>query len=204
MRKSLEEIQSKHQTDMEALQQKLDDAERKKEHAESQFRGLLERVNTIKAQLGERLKEDAEEIAQARSRIEELEEQNSSMKQTYESKCSELTDTNRKMSKELSELRDRTNLSQQNWLREKDELMKQESYLQSEFEQAKEAMHNWEVLAMEERSIRENLGEKVIDLEEQLANVRDAYEKTAVERDSQAATVEGLQRALQEIQAGAS
>ncbi|KKK15143.1 Golgi matrix protein [Aspergillus ochraceoroseus] len=201
MRKSLEEIQSKHQTDMEALQQKLDDAERKKEHAESQFRGLLERVNTIKAQLGERLKEDAEEIAQARSRIEELEEQNSSMKQTYESKCSELTDTNRKMSKELSELRDRTNLSQQNWLREKDELMKQESYLQSEFEQAKEAMHNWEVLAMEERSIRENLGEKVIDLEEQLANVRDAYEKTAVERDSQAATVEGLQRALQEIQA---
>ncbi|KKK14611.1 hypothetical protein ARAM_007507 [Aspergillus rambellii] len=204
MRKSLEEIQSKHQTDMEALQQKLDDAERKKEHAESQFRGLLERVNTIKAQLGERLKEDAEEIAQARSRIEELEEQNSSMKQTYESKCSELTDTNRKMSKELSELRDRTNLSQQNWLREKDELMKQESYLQSEFEQAKEAMHNWEVLAMEERSIRENLGEKVIDLEEQLANVRDAYEKTAVERDSQAATVEGLQRALQEIQAGES
>jgi chaperonin cofactor prefoldin len=59
MRKSLEEIQSKHQTDMEALQTKLDDAESKKEHAESQFRGLLERVNTIKSQLGERLKEDA-------------------------------------------------------------------------------------------------------------------------------------------------
>jgi predicted nucleic acid-binding Zn-ribbon protein len=59
MRKSLEEIQSKHRTDMEALQTKLDDAESKKEHAESQFRGLLERVNTIKSQLGERLKEDA-------------------------------------------------------------------------------------------------------------------------------------------------
>jgi chromosome segregation ATPase len=59
MRKSLEEIQSKHRTDMQALQSKLDDAESKKEHAESQYRGLLERVNTIKAQLGERLKEDA-------------------------------------------------------------------------------------------------------------------------------------------------
>lgn len=59
MRKSLEEIQSKHTADMEALQQKLDDAENKKEQAETQFQMLLERVNTIKSQLGERLKEDA-------------------------------------------------------------------------------------------------------------------------------------------------
>lgn len=59
MRKSLEEIQSKHTADMEALQQKLDDAESKKEQAETQFQKLLERVNTIKSQLGERLKEDA-------------------------------------------------------------------------------------------------------------------------------------------------
>ncbi|KAL2840849.1 hypothetical protein BJX68DRAFT_258350 [Aspergillus pseudodeflectus] len=62
-------------------------------------------------------------------------------------------------------------------------------------------MHNWEVLAMEERSIRENLGEKVIDLEEQLASVKDSFEKASAERDSQSATVDGLQRALQEIQA---
>lgn len=59
MRKSLEEIQSKHQTDMEALQQKVDEAENKKDEAETQFQQLLERVNIIKSQLGERLKEDA-------------------------------------------------------------------------------------------------------------------------------------------------
>lgn len=58
MRKSLEEIQSKHRADMEALQQKLDDTESKKEHAETQFQKLMERVNAIKSQLGERLKED--------------------------------------------------------------------------------------------------------------------------------------------------
>ncbi|KAL3469992.1 hypothetical protein BJX99DRAFT_58923 [Aspergillus californicus] len=201
MRKSLEEIQSKHRTDMEALRSELVDAESKKEHAESQFRGLLERVNTIKSQLGERLKEDAEEISQARLRIEELEEQNSSAKEEHESKLSELSEENQQMAKELSELRGRTNLSQQNWLREKDELLEQESYLQSEFEQAKEAMHNWEILAMEERSIRENLGEKAIDLEEQLVSVKEAFERASAESESQAATVDGLQRALQEIQA---
>jgi chaperonin cofactor prefoldin len=59
MRKSLEEIQLKHQEEMEALQRQLDDSETRKEHAENQFQKLVERVNTIKSQLGERMKEDA-------------------------------------------------------------------------------------------------------------------------------------------------
>lgn len=127
------------------------------------------------------------------------------MKIELDSKSLELAERaneNEEKTKEISNLRDRTNLSQQNWLKEKDELLEQESYFQSEFEQAKEAMHNWEVLAMEERSIRESLGEKVIDLEEQLVGLKDAYEKAAGERDGQSSTVDGLQRALQEIQTG--
>ena len=55
---------------------------------------------------------------------------------------------------------------------------------------------------MEERSIRENISEKVADLEEQVASHRGNYEKAASERDSQSNTVDGLQRALQEIQDG--
>ncbi|KAJ6016705.1 hypothetical protein N7451_000084 [Penicillium sp. IBT 35674x] len=203
MRKSLEEIQSKHRLEMEALQQKLDDTESKKEQAETQFQKLLERVNIIKSQLGERLKEDEEELTQARSQIEELEDENASLKSQLESKSTEfanLSNESAQQSKEIATLRDRTTLSRQNWLKERQELIEQESYLQSEFEQAKEAMHNWEVLAMEERSIRENLGEKVVDLEEQLGNLRDAYEKATNERDTQQSTVDGLQRALQEIQ----
>ena len=129
------------------------------------------------------------------------------MKGQLESKNSELAGVSeevRERSTQLSALRDRTDLWQQNWLKEKEDLLEQESYLQAEFEQAKEAMHNWEILAMEERSIRENLGEKVADLEEQLSSLQEAYGKTTVDRDSQAATVDGLQRALQEIQTGMS
>jgi seryl-tRNA synthetase len=59
MRKSLEEIQLKHEEEMGALQRQLADSETKREQAEHQFQKLLERVNTIKSQLGERLKEDA-------------------------------------------------------------------------------------------------------------------------------------------------
>lgn len=127
------------------------------------------------------------------------------MKDQLNTKNSELADVSQEAKenlRELSSLRDRTSLSQQNWLREKEELMEQEAYLQSEFEQAKEAMHNWEILAMEERSIRENLGEKVVDLEDQLVGLRNECDSATAERDGQLSTVEGLQRALQDIQTG--
>lgn len=57
---------------------------------------------------------------------------------------------------------------------------------------------------MEERTIRESIAERVADLEEQVASHREAHERAASERDSQSLTVDGLQRALREIQDGES
>ena len=107
-------------------------------------------------------------------------------------------------SKEVSSLRNRTTLSQQNWSKERDDLIQREAYAQEEFEAAKQAMQDWEVLAMEERTIRESIAERVADLEEQVVNHREAHEKAASERDTQSLTVDGLHRALQEIQDGKS
>lgn len=81
-------------------------------------------------------------------------------------------------------------------------MLQREKYAKEEFESARQAMQDWEILAMEERSIRENLTERVADLEEQVSAHREAYEKAAAERDTQSLTVDGLQRALQEIQQG--
>ncbi|PGH17026.1 guanylate kinase [Helicocarpus griseus UAMH5409] len=203
MRISLEKIQSKHDEDMGALQSQLEQSQSDKEHAETQFRNLLGKVNTIKSQLGERLKADAEELAQTRGRIEELEGQNAELQSEVHNKSATITSLEKEreqQSKELSSLRNRTNLSQQNWLKEREDLVEQEAYARSEFEEAKQAMHNWEILAMEERSIREDLERKVVDFEEQLATLSRDYEQAASERDTQAVTVDGLQRALQEIQ----
>lgn len=65
-------------------------------------------------------------------------------------------------------------------------------------------MHNWEVLAMEERSIREGLAEKANDLEEQLSSLRVEYDNVVTDKNTQSNTIDGLQRALQEIQEGRS
>lgn len=59
LRRSLEEIQEKHEEDLLNVREQLEEAQGEKEHAETQYRNLLGKVNTIKSQLGDRLKADA-------------------------------------------------------------------------------------------------------------------------------------------------
>lgn len=204
-RRSLEEIQEKHEEELGSIREQLADTQGEKEQAESQYRSLLGKVNSIKSQLGERLKADAEDLSQARSRIEDLEEQCGNLREQNEARSAELiamAEEGEHRSKELSSLRNRTTLSQQNFSKEREDLIRREAFAKEEFEAAKQAMQDWEVLAMEERTIRESLAERITDLEEQIESHREAHERAASERDSQSLTVDGLQRALQEIQDG--
>ncbi len=59
LRKSLEELQSKHAVEIETAQNELAEAQTEKENAEEQYQSLLGKVNTIRSQLGDRLKADA-------------------------------------------------------------------------------------------------------------------------------------------------
>ena len=59
LRQSLEQIQEKHDEDLSKVRGQLEETQDEKEQAETQYRNLLGRVNTIRSQLGERLKADA-------------------------------------------------------------------------------------------------------------------------------------------------
>ena len=83
-------------------------------------------------------------------------------------------------------------------------MLSNEAKAKEEFETAKNAMQDWEVLAMEERSLRENVAERLSEVEEQLASQVAAYKKIVTERDDQSHSMDGLQRALNEIQTGRS
>lgn len=103
---------------------------------------------------------------------------------------------------EIDILRNRAGLSQQNWVKERDELIRREAIAREEHEQAKTAMQEWEVLAMEERSVRHNLADRVAELEEQLSSLKEDHEQAVSDRDKQRQSVDGLQRALRDIQDG--
>jgi predicted nucleic acid-binding Zn-ribbon protein len=71
LRKSLENIQSKHdnqpsgeaesqhEEEIQSLREELEEANEGKEHFESQYKNLLGRVSSIKTSLGDRMKADA-------------------------------------------------------------------------------------------------------------------------------------------------
>lgn len=196
-------LKSQHAEEISTVRAELEETESSRENWESQYHTLLTRVNTIKTTLGERLKADKEELAEANEKIEELESQAESFQNTIqglEDEVCKLRNEINESSKELSSMRNRNNLSQQNWVHEREDLIQQVKHLKEEADAAKEAMGDWEVLAMEERSIRENLESRVSDMEEQFSTQKEAYETAVAERDNQSQTVDGLQRALQEIQ----
>jgi len=218
LRKSLEGIQSKrqagdvdnvaelhssHEEEIKALKEELDEANEGKDHFETQYKNLLGRVNTIKTSLGDRLKADAARIEEFQQQISDLEEQTRELQEnnnTLTLELAKLRQEKEAQGLEIETLRSRSTLSQQNWIKERDELISREAYAREEFDNARQAMQDWEVLAMNERSLRETLAEKDAELREQLETTREEYEKAARDRDTNNQAVEGLQKALQEVQ----
>lgn len=203
LRKQLETIQETHSTEVTQLKTDLEESNTAKENAEEQYQTLLERVEKIKETLSARLNRDKAELEEAKERIEELETQNEELQNSAKSSGDdygklkeELADATR----ELATLRSRSNLSTENFNKEKEEMSKTVQRLKEEMATTTNAMGEWEVLAMEERSLKENLAEKVSDLEEQMEAFRQSYESASSERDSQTTLIDNLQNALREIQ----
>ncbi|KAI5360142.1 putative GRIP domain-containing protein [Septoria linicola] len=203
LRKSLESLQEKHNEELSGVKEELEQSNEGKEHAETQYRNLLGKVNTIRSQLGERLKADAAELETARERIEELEKTNSTAQSESERLQKQIFELNTNLESQASEietLRSRTNLSTSNWAKERDDMVQREAALREDYEVARQAMQDWEILATEERSRREALEEKSQELEDQLNSQREAYERIQSEANTQSSTVDGLQRALRDLQ----
>ncbi|KAK4146491.1 uncharacterized protein C8A04DRAFT_9785 [Dichotomopilus funicola] len=203
LRKQLQRIQESHTEEVAQLRTEVEEAETAKEQAEEQYQNLLGRVEKIRETLGDRLKRDKAELEETKDRLEELEAQNDELQTTVtarEEEVERLRGEVQEQGRELASLRSRSNLSQQNWLKEKDDVSRQMQHLKSELESTTAAMGEWEVIAMEERSLRESLSDKVSDLEEQVTTSREAFERADSDREAQSQAVDRLQRALQELQ----
>ncbi|KAM0276275.1 hypothetical protein ACHAQH_006905 [Verticillium albo-atrum] len=209
LRKKLEASQKPKTDDEETaqLRTELEAATSAKEHAEEQYEGLLERVNHLKSTLGERLKRDRAELEEAKERIEDLEAQIESQSvqlqsgaKASEGELAKLREELQDATREATSLRSRSNLSQQNWVKERDEMARLVSSLKQEVETTTNAMGEWEVIAMEERSVKESLVDKTAELEEQVATLRENYQDAASDRDKQSQAIDSLQKALSDIQ----
>lgn len=203
LRQSLERLQDQHRDELSGVQEELQQSQQSKEHAETQYRNLLTKVTTIRSQLGERLKADAAELETARARIGELETWNRTASEEstrLQDQLSQLATSLESKCFEVESLRSRASISANNWAKERDDMLSRTAFLQEEYDVAKQAMQDWEILATEERSRREALEERIQEVEEQLLTQRDAYERVRNEAEIQSSTVDGLQRALRDLQ----
>lgn len=203
LRQNLENIKEKHQEEINTLQGELEEANEGKEHFETQYRNLLGRVNTIKSSLGDRLKADAARLEEAQTHILGLEEQNQELQQSNTTLTEELAGMrkqNEEQASEIANLRNRASLSQKHWIEERDELIAREAAAREEFENANQAMQDWEALALNERSLHDSLKERMAELEDQVNSLSEAHQKATSERDTNSEAVDGLHKALQEVQ----
>lgn len=203
LRRQLESIRESHATDTSQLRTELEESEAARDRAEDQYQTLLGRVEKIKETLGDRLKRDREELAEAKDRVEELEGQSEGLvkrAEEAEAEAERLREELHESNRELTSLRSRGNLSQQNWLKEKEDMARQLHSYKVELDRTSSAMGEWEVIAMEQKSVRDSLADKVAELEAEAGQLREAHERAASERDAQAQAVDALQRALREIQ----
>ncbi|RGP61258.1 rud3-suppressor of uso1-1 transport defect [Fusarium sporotrichioides] len=203
LRKQLESIQETHSNEVTQLKSDLEESNAAKENAEEEYQTLLGRVEKIKQTLSDRFKRDKAELEESKERIEELEAENEELRNNAVSSGDDVAKLKEELqdaTRELNTLRSRNNLSAQNWSKEKEELLRHVQHLKSEMETTANAMGEWEVIAMEERSIKESLVDKVSELEEQVTFLRQNYESATTDRDSQATLIENLQNALREIQ----
>lgn len=201
----LTEEKETREKDMQTAAGHIKQIETEKISLDTQYKNLLGRVSTIKSTLGERLKSDAEELAQTKQLLRDVEEQNSQLNETIDELQSQITDVSTDKSRaagEVTNLRTRLNLAQQNWLKERENLNNTEKILREKLEAAQQAAQDWEVIAVEERSVREQLSDRVIELEDQYTTQKLLHEKLTSEQERDASIIEGLRRALQEIQNG--
>ncbi|KAI5792945.1 hypothetical protein FPQ18DRAFT_334477 [Pyronema domesticum] len=203
LRAELEELKEQREKENKEAEERIEEIRKQKEQADGQYQTLLGRVATIRQTLGERMKADAEELAQAKQTVEELEDQNRGLNDLIDelrSEIEQLKDDASTNSKETTSLRSRLNIATQNWSKEREDLVSSEKQYRELYEASRQETQDWEVVAIEERAVRESLSDRIVELEEQLAVQKEVYEKVSGDYEKQSSSMEGLQRALQEIQ----
>lgn len=192
-------IKKEHSEELATLKIKFEESEKARDTAETQYQHLLERVNTIKSSLGERFKADKQELGESKLRIKELESLTDSQTERinhFQTEIDQLRIEHQELLKEVCSLQNENNLSEQNLSLVREEMALQNRKLKIEVEAAREATEGWEMLAMEERAMREVLVERNKELEEQMSSHREALDAAILERQNNLETLETVQRSF--------
>ncbi|THH01466.1 hypothetical protein EW026_g1222 [Hermanssonia centrifuga] len=186
---------------VERLQHELERTKEEKDTLAAQYRNLLSKLTTMRTTLGNKLKQDAEELDRQEQLVQQLTIQNEDLATTVETMKSELIASNEeaeRASRELETMRSRAfqENAQEAYLRER-ELRE----AQAELEQCRIERDEWEHKALQEHVVADEakgaLEEARRDLQIEIEARDQEAAALGVERDK----VDNLQSVLEDFQA---
>ncbi|KAI0716887.1 hypothetical protein C8Q76DRAFT_617212 [Earliella scabrosa] len=185
---------------IQRLEQELQRTREEKDTLATQYRNLLAKLTTMRTTLGNKLKQDAEELDRQEQLVQQLTAQNEDLAATVETLKSELIASNEeaeRASRELETMRSRAlhDSSQETFLRER-ELRE----LQAELEQCRIERDEWEQKALQEHISADEARTTVDALRRDLEVERDARQRAETNLEVEREKSGNLQSVLEDFQ----
>ncbi|KAH9852319.1 hypothetical protein C2E23DRAFT_731178 [Lenzites betulinus] len=186
---------------IQRLERELQRTREEKDTLATQYRNLLAKLTTMRTTLGNKLKQDAEELDRQEQLVQQLSAQNDDLAATVETLKSELIASNEeaeRASKELETMRSRAlqDSAQESYLRER-ELRE----LQAELEQCRIERDEWEQKALQEHITADEAQTTADSLRRDLEVEREARQRAEGGLDAEREKSNNLQSVLEDFQA---
>ncbi|KAJ7266912.1 hypothetical protein B0H12DRAFT_1200853 [Mycena haematopus] len=186
---------------IEKLQRELERTREEKETLAAQYRNLLAKLTTMRTTLGNKLKQDAEELDRREVLVQQLQAQNDDLTSTVEMLKEELISSSaeaERASSELDNMRNRAfeESAHENLVRER-ELRE----TQTELERCRMEKDEWERMALQDKVLADEARSNAEMYRRDLELEREARERDATELESEREKSENLQSVLQDFQA---
>ncbi|KAG6831849.1 hypothetical protein H0H87_003648 [Tephrocybe sp. NHM501043] len=183
------------------LQRELERTREEKDTLAAQYRNLLAKLTTMRTTLGNKLKQDAEELDRREQQVQQLTAQNEDLATTVETLKDELIASHEEAERaanDLDTMRSRAleENAQEGIMRER-ELRE----AQTELERCRIERDEWERMALQERALSDDLKSSAETYKRELELEREVRDRELLELESEKEKSENLQSVLQDFQA---
>ncbi|GAA5861069.1 hypothetical protein JCM8547_008024 [Rhodosporidiobolus lusitaniae] len=186
------------------LEDELERTRADRDAFESQYQGLLAKLTAMRNTLGDKLKQDAEELDRREEEIADLRASNDDLSSALDTLRSELIQSHADTDALQSEVEQLRLSAFDSDRQSSDEAAEREMALreaQEDLERVRIERDEWEGEAMRERVRREELGARCAQVEMELAQAKAERENLREERDREQESAANLHAVLEEFQA---
>ncbi|WWC60507.1 uncharacterized protein I303_103080 [Kwoniella dejecticola CBS 10117] len=181
------------------LEEELSATRQENEKLSGQYRGLLGKLTAMRTTLGDKLKEDAEELDRRENTINNLSTENSALQETLANLQNELRHSSEEasnLSAQLNQLRSQSDSSSSDVL----SLTREMRELRGEIERIRIEKEEWELEFGNERQKRENIEDEYAKVERTMLDQHTKLERAQLEVEEERERANNLQEVLSEFQ----